>query len=258
MPVEMKKLILLTFLALAIYGGHAAINQDSITLSLRKKAYDRYHKVKDTVTVRTWMNMDRMNKALIQVLEYDNQLLESYENKDTAIVISDQLSNDSSVQKPLVISKTMVEPAWFQIKYLLAASILVGVILVVLIVLFVQRTIRIKKLRQVYNEREETFDSKLNRLEYLENEVLKMKTRENEIKAELEKGIVDYQDKMQTLRKRIEELAVENTRLENLNIALSDGKVDAGDASIEKTEEIKQEIIAEIEGVLKRVKKTRK
>lgn len=254
----MKKLSLFAVCTLALYGCLLAGNQDSATLILRKKAYDRFHEVSDTVTIRTWMNMDRMNRALQQVVEYDNQLLESYMSKDTTIGTIEQVSEDTLTKKPFDAFSSSVVPAWFQMKYLLASAGGVGLLVLVLIILLVKRNLGYRKLLRDYNEREETFDTKLNRLDILENEVVKMRNRENEIKAELEKGIVDYQDKMQTLRKRIEELAEENTRLENLNKALSDGKVIEGESSLEKTDEIKQEIIVELEGILKRVKKSRK
>jgi len=255
----MKKLILLAVYTLAISCSLSASNQDSVTLSLRRKAYSRYHAVKDTVTVRTWMNMDRMNKALIQVVEYDNQLLDSYKSKDTLAATFIPEKADTLLKKPIITAMPSIQKSWFDMRYFMAASILIGLLVLVLIVMLVVRTISLKRLRQEYNDRDETFDAKLNRLDYLENEVVKMKTRENDIKAELEKGIVDYQDKMQTLRKRIDELANENTRLENLNLALSDGKsLEGGGLLTEKNEEMKQEIIVELEGMLKRVKKTRK
>lgn len=254
----MKKLSLLAVCTLALYGCLLADNQDSATLILRKKAYDRFHEVSDTVTVRTWMNMDRMTKALKEVVEYDNQLLESYMSKDTIIGTNEQVSEDTLIKEPFNASTSSIVPAWFQMKYLFVAAGGIGLLVLVLIILLVKRNLGYRKLLRDYNEREETFDAKLNRLDILENEVIKIRNRENEIKAELEKGIVDYQDKMQTLRKRIEELAEENTRLENLNKALSEGKVIEGESSVEKNDEIKQEIIVELESILKRVKKSRK
>ena len=254
----MKKLILLSIVILALYGSLSAINQDSVKLSLRKKALENYHKVKDTVTVRTWMNMDRMNKALIQIVEYDNQLLESYKSNDSAKTNIEQGSIDALGPKPLKEIKALVSKPLLPLESIIAVSVAAGILLLVLIVFLVKRSITIKNLRGEYNEREESFDSKFNRLEYLENEVLKMKTRENEVKAELGKGIVDYQEKMQTLRKRIEELADENTRLEKMNIALAEGNFAEAESSVKKTEEMKDNIIIEADGLFKRVKKVRK
>jgi hypothetical protein len=254
----MKKLFLFSIVFMAICENLSANNQDSVTLLLRKKAYERFHEVKDTVTVRTWMNMDRMNKALIQVVEYDNQLLESFKGKDSADMIAEKSSIDTVIPEPVVESRTVESKFFFPVEYVLAAFIALAVLLLILVILLVKQSTSLRKLRLKYSDREETFDPKLNRLEFLENEVVKMKTRENEVKVELEKGIVDYQDKMQTLRKRIEELADENTRLENLNVALSEGKPTIGDSAIAQNGVTKQEIIGEIEGILKRVKKAHK
>jgi hypothetical protein len=258
MPGKMKNLILLTVVTLAFCSNLTAINQDSVTLSLRNKAFIKYHDVKDTVTVRTWMNMDRMNKALIQVVEYDNQLLESYKRNDSAKETVYRENTDTVIQKPSAKSNPTVQNARFQMKYLLATSVIVGVLLLILIVLLVKQTINYNKLRREYLDREDTFDSKLTRLEYLENEVLKMKSRENEVKTELEKGIIHYQEKMQQLRKHIDLLVDENTRLEGINSALIGGKAPKGETSVEKTEELKKEMIFESDNIIQRVKKPRK
>jgi hypothetical protein len=258
MPFEMKKLILLSVFTVALVGILPAMNQDSVKLLLRQKAYERYHAVKDTVTVRTWMNMDRMNKALIQVVEYDNQILQSYKSRDTAQTNMIPVNPDTVIQQPVIKVLPPIQKSLFDMKYLLAVSLAAGVLLMILIVLLVKRTISLKRLRDEYIDRDETFDAKLNRLDFLENEVAKMKNRENEIKAELEKGIVHYQDKMQTLRKRIDELANENTRLENLNSILSEGKAPGRDIFIDKSGEILNDTDAETEGNPPRVKKVRK
>jgi len=254
----MKKLILLSVFTVALVGILPAMNQDSVKLLLRQKAYERYHAVKDTVTVRTWMNMDRMNKALIQVVEYDNQILQSYKSRDTTETIMSPVNSDTVIQQPVITALSPVQKSLFDMKYLLAVSLAAGIILLILIVLLVKRTISLKRLRDEYIDRDETFDAKLNRLDFLENEVSKMKNRENEIKAELEKGIVQYQDKMQTLRKRIDELANENTRLENLNSLLSEGNAPGRDIFIDKSGEILNDSDAETEGNPPRVKKARK
>jgi hypothetical protein len=254
----MKKLFLLSIVFLAICGSQSAANQDSVTLLLRKKAYERFHEVKDTVTVRTWMNMDRMNKALIQVVEYDNQLLESYEGKDSSAMISEKSRVDKVNDKTVIEPRTFESKFLFPVEYVLAAFIALTAMLLIFLIVIIRQSISLRKLKSKYSDRDDTFDPKLNRLEFLENEVKKMKIRENEVKAELEKGIVDYQEKMQTLRKRIEELANENTRLENLNTVHSERKVAIEDSSNVHTEETKQEIFGENEGILKRVKKVRK
>jgi hypothetical protein len=254
----MKKLILLSVFTVALAGFLPAMNQNSVKLLQRQKAYEHFHAVKDTVTVRTWMNMDRMNKALIQVVEYDNQLLESYKNRDTTHAAVTRTKADTVVQIPVIAAPPSVQKSWFDLKYLPAVLIAVGILLLIFIVLLARRTISLYQLRREYNERDETFDAKLNRLDFLENEVVKMKTRENEIKAELEKGIVNYQDKMETLRKRIDELANENTRLENI-IALKTGRKESGGVpQIDITEDLEKEINKEPEILFQRIKKARK
>jgi len=255
----MKKNILLAIIILAINCSLSAINQDSVTMLLRKKAYERYHEVKDTVTVRTWMNMDRMNKALVQILEYDNQLLESMKKSEATDTGGYPKKLDTIVPQPVIVKMPVVQKSWMDIKYFPLAAIVISFLLLVLIVLVVKRSFRIKHLRQEYDDRDETFDAKLNRLEFLEGEVLKMKSRENDIKAELEKGIIHYQEKMQTLRNRIDELANENVRLENLIETLS-GKKNAivEGPLIRETDLSQQQNNGESEDLPKRIKKPRK
>jgi hypothetical protein len=258
MPVEMKKIILLFIISLASSGNMSAVNRDSVILDLRKKAYERYHEVKDTVTVRTWMNMDRMNKALMNVVEYDNQLIEGYLKKDSVVDEIGPRKMGSLSKEPIIPDKTKVSGFLFPLEYIYAILALFVISLLVLAVLLVKRTITIRKLKAEYDGHEEKFDSKFSRLEYLENEVIKMKARENEVKIELEKGIVDYQEKMQTLRKRIQELAEENTRLETMNISLSKGTLLENDKLDGNPIGWKKEISEENEGTIKRIKKARK
>lgn len=250
----MKRFLVIFISALAFIGNLSAVNQDSVTLELRNKAYKRYRLVKDTTTIRTWMNMDRMNKALIEVVEYDNELLQTYNYADSALATDAQSSPDTLVSRQ---PEEFVKPVLnleFDRDYLLfalAASIILAMIFLVLLIF---RTINLRQTRQTLDESEEIYNSKIKRMEFLDSEVKKMKSRENEIKAELEKGIIDYQAKMQQLRQRIDELASENTRLESLlashpGVDLSEENKSAGE-----TVAIKHELIEKLETMLQRLK----
>lgn len=251
----MKRFLVIFILAIAFIGDLSAINQDSVTLELRNKAYKRYRLVKDTATVRTWMNMDRMNKALIDVVEYDNKLLKSYRYNDSLLSDSLQFAQDTVlVQQPVEDVKLTGTKNETVSGYLLPGLVACGIAVIVLIVLLVMRSLSLKRVQRMLDESEETFNGKLKRMEFLESEVKKMKSREKEIKAELEKGIIDYQAKMQQLRLRIDELANENTRLESM-LASQPG----GDNTIERgpsgeTVAIKQELIDKLETMLARLK----
>lgn len=251
----MKRFLVIFILTIAVIGDLSAINQDSVTLELRTKAYKRYRLVKDTTTIRTWMNMDRMNKALIDVVEYDNKLLKSYSFNDSVLTSGSQVNPDTSVsQRPLEVVKSPVSNLKFDNEYLLPALVACVILIIILTVLLILRSVSLKQIRRMLDESEETFNSKIKRMEFLETEVKKMKGREKEIKAELEKGIVDYQGKMQQLRLRIDELADENTRLEGL-LASSPGGDNTGDTSLKgETVAIKQELIDKLETMLARLK----
>ena len=251
----MKRFLVIFILVLTFTGELSAINQDSVTLELRAKAYKRYRHVKDTATIRTWMNMDRMNKALIDVAEYDNKLLKSYRYSDSVLRANSQINVDTAIsQQPLETVKPPVSNTGFDKEYLLATSAACGILVIILLVLLIIRSISLKQVRRALDESEETFNNKIKRMELLESEVKKMKSREKEIKAELEKGIIDYQGKMQQLRLRINELADENSRLEGLLATHPDGNYTGETSSSGETVALKQELIDKLETMLTRLK----
>jgi len=251
----MKRFLVIIILALTFIGDLSAINQDSVTLLQRDKAYRHYRQVRDTTTIRTWMNMDRMNKALIEVVEYDNKILKSYKNNDSVLRSDLQFTPDTAItQAPVEVDKLPGSKTETGRGFLLPTLIAGGILIIILIVLLITRSVSLKQLHRMLDESEETFNSKIKRMEFLESEVKKMKSREKEFKAELEKGIIDHQAKMQQLRQRIDELADENTRLEDLLAAQPEGDSSLEITSLVKPEAIKQELIGKIETMLSRLR----
>lgn len=250
----MKRFAVIFILFLAFIVNLSAINQDSVTLELRNKAYKHFRLVKDTTTIRTWMNMDRMNKALIEVVEYDNKLLKSLPLGDSVLMdVSPIIPDSLATQQPLVVVKSDSNLE-IDKDYFLVASVGIGILVIVLIVLLIMRSVNLKQLRLVFDESEEAYNSKIKRMEFLDSEVKKMKTREKEIKAELEKGIIDYQAKMQQMRLRIDELAEENSRLESQLASHAEEHATEELKSSGETIAIKQELIYKLETMLERLK----
>jgi len=251
----MKKILMIFILTLAFIDDLSAIYQDSVTLELRNKAYKHYLLLQDTTTIRTWLNMDRMNKALLEVMIYDNKLLKSHRYNDSVLKANSQLTPDTLLsQRPIEVVNPSVSNPFFDKEHLLTALAVSGILVIVLLVILIIRSIRMDQIRRTLDESEEAFNSKIKHMEFLESEVKKMKSREKEIKADLEKGIIDYQGKMHQLRLRIDELAEENTRLEGL-LATHPGRNYAENVSSSgETLAIKKELIDKLETMLARLK----
>lgn len=251
----MKRFLVILILALSFTGKTWAINQDSATLELRKKAYMHYRMLNDTTTIRTWVNIHRLNKALLVVVAYDNQLLKSYSYKDSVSRADSHLNPDTATHLQLLKdTEPFVSNLKFNRKYLLAAIAACGLFVIVLLMLLIIRSIGMRQVRRTLDEREETIRNQIIRMEFLETEVKEMKNREKEIKAELEIGIVNYQMKMQQLRLRINELADENTRIKSLLAPHPSGSYAEESSLSGETVAIKHELIDKLESMLSRLK----
>jgi hypothetical protein len=251
----MKKILMIFILAFAVIGELSAVNQDSVTAELRQKAYRYYRQVKDTITVRTWMNMDRMNKALTTVVEYDNQLLKLYRFDDSVLKATGHSMRDTLIlQGPSDEAKIPVSDGESGKDYLRAGLVAGGMLIIILLVLLIMRSVSMNTLRRTLDESEETYNNKIKHMEFLESEVKKMKSREKEIKAELERGIVDNQEKVQQLRLRIGELSEENARLVHSLSEKPVGNNADETGSSGETVVIKQGLIDNLEALLATLK----
>ena len=251
----MKKIAVIFILALGFMGNVIAINQDTVTIELRNKAYQHYRLLKDTTTVRTWMNMDRLNKALIKVVEYDNQLLKPGRVPDSVLnpAVQNSPGNLESQKPEESLTKPPAIPE-FDKDYLLAGLAGCAILVIILLVLLILRSISLNQIRRTLDEREETFNSRIKQMEFLEAEVRKMKSRDRELKADLENDTVDNPLKMQQLRLRIDELSAENTRLgELLEKSQEVTKAETSRAAAEANA-IKQDVIDKLETMLERLK----
>ena len=251
----MKKIVVIFILALGFMGSVSAINQDTVTIELRNKAYQHYRLLKDTTTVRTWMNMDRLNKALIKVVEYDNHLLKPGRVPDSVLNPAVQNSpGNLESQKP---EESLPEPPAipeFDKDYFLAGLAGCAILVIILLVLLILRSISLNQIRRTLDEREETFNSRIKQMEFLEAEVRKMKSRDRELKADLENDTVDNPLKLQQLKLRIDELSAENTRLgELLEKSQEVTKAETSRAAAEANA-IKQDVIDKLETMLEILK----
>lgn len=251
----MKKIVVIFILALGLMDNVSAINQDTVTIELRNKAYQQYRLLKDTTTVRTWMNMDRLNKALMKVVEYDNQLLKPDRVPDSALNPAAQNSQSNlESQKPVESLNRPLAIPEFDKDYLLAGLAGCVILIIILLVLLIMRSISLNQIRRTLDESEETFNSRIKQMEFLEAEVRKMKSRDRDLKADLENDTVDNHPKVQQLRLRIDELIAENTRLgglleKNKEVAKFETSKSAAEADA-----IKQDIIDKLETMLERLK----
>jgi ABC-type multidrug transport system fused ATPase/permease subunit len=205
--------------------------------------------------VRTWMNMDRMNKALTTVVEYDNQLLKLYRFDDSVLKATGHSMRDTLIlQGPSDEAKIPVSDGESGKDYLRAGLVAGGMLIIILLVLLIMRSVSMNTLRRTLDESEETYNNKIKHMEFLESEVKKMKSREKEIKAELERGIVDNQEKVQQLRLRIGELSEENARLVHSLSEKPVGNNADETGSSGETVVIKQGLIDNLEALLATLK----
>jgi chromosome segregation ATPase len=184
---------------------------DSSVMAERDYYFKKYRSVRDTMTMNTWLNLKRLSDNLEQVVQRDQELLEHYSMIDSsanAVSINDQELKEE--MSDLQIKMEQLEARAqndMQMIWLLktAAGLMIVFILILIYSLFSGRS-KLNRLKELYHYSEKTATDKRNENILLENELDKLRQREQEFRAELEKGLISHQEKLMMLQKKNDQL----------------------------------------------------
>ena len=213
----MKKILislLLLFIVACIYSQPAlkTIN------SKRDSLYLKYREHKDTVTVRTWVNVVRLNNYLQQIVELDSVLLENFQQKDrlsqqNTDALNGKLEMLRGENKRLEFEKNTLEQQSFIYKryFLFAITLAVFFFILFLVILIRSKKHKVTirklegKVKDYYTQLHDT-KQQIERFEktevHLASEINRIKTtlgeelkhaREAQVKAEDEKLMLENQ-----------------------------------------------------------------
>lgn len=208
------RFVTLLFILMAIFPTSLLGNiPDSAVMAERDYYYKKFRSVRDTMTLNTWLNLKRLSDNLEQVVLRDQVLLEQYYRNDTAaklVSIKDQalLKEKDSLQIKMEQLEARAHNDMRMIWLLKTAAGLMIVFLLILLYLLYSGKIRLERLKELYHFSEKTATDKRNENIQLENELDKLRQREQEFRAELEKGLISNQEKLMMLQKKNDQLEI--------------------------------------------------
>lgn len=251
-------------------------------MNQRDQAFKEYRTFKDTMSIRTWINMVELSNRLEKVVLLDNSLLDSVligrpsdANLEARIQelskIREQLIADNARLNQLNIDRTKQSKLYYS---LFIVSI---VLLVIILSLFVYQFNKFRsiknntdtnsentlKLKHFYNKEITKLKSELVNIQdekvLIENNALQIRKSFETLKVEksdLEKKVADAQETkdLEEIRKTMEEMSLEVSKImeekRDLELDLSKAKHDLSNQI-----EINKEIEADLEKIFNRFKK---
>ncbi len=184
---------------------------DSTIMAERDYHFKKYRSVRDTMTLNTWINLKRLSDNLEEVVLRDQILLEQYFRNDSAATVI--LIKDHALAKEMTNLQIKMEQLEARAQndmrmiWLLktAAGLMIVFILILLYLLFSGRS-KLNRLKELYQFSEKTTIDKRNENILLESELDKLRQREQEFRAELEKGMISNQEKLMMLQTKNDQL----------------------------------------------------
>lgn len=203
-------LILITIIPQSLLGSIP----DSAIIAEREYYFNKYRAVRDTMTMNTWINLKRLSDNLEEVVLRDQVLLEQCFRNDSVEnmpAIKDQaLANEMT---DLQINMEQLEARAqndMRMIWLLktVAGLMIVFILILMYISFSGRS-KLNRLKELYNFSEKTASDKRQENIRLESELDKLRQREQDFRAELEKGMISYQEKLMILQSKNDQLELE-------------------------------------------------
>lgn len=186
---------------------------DSVLMVERDYYYKAYRSVRDTMTINTWLNLKRLSDNLEQVVERDRKIIEHYLSKASSDSLLPQ-NNAAELKARALLEMEMnqLEARTINDMRMLwilktAAGLMLLVILLLLYLLINEKS-KLSRFRSLYAFADKLAVEKRNEITMLESELEKLRQREQDFRAELEKGIITHQEKLIVLQKK-------NIQLEN-------------------------------------------
>jgi len=161
-------------------------------LNIRKSHYDDYLLIRDTMTIRTWINMRYYSESLEEVTRTDNLIIDTLltdlqKNRLLLIQTGDSLTNlleteiDNSVQ-----IKSRSDDLNYQTKFLTFILVIIFILLMVFIILTFVYIVKFRRWRA----RSATTEEDVKKIErekgLLDSQIKTLTTKENEIESKIE------------------------------------------------------------------------
>lgn len=198
--------------------GHSQ-SADSVLLSERVYYYNKYSSIADTMTINSWINLKRIKDNLEEIVKIDNELIEYYRVIGGRDILSERDSINklnselSEVSNQLELKTLRADNDLWMIWILKTASVFLIFIILILIYLSINFSNKFKNARIQVKSIEDKNNSLKEEYLQLVEECKRLKTREDDFREELQRGLVSNQEKMNLLQEKIKSLEAENEKL---------------------------------------------
>lgn len=192
---------------------------DSVLLFERQYYYQKYLSINDTITINTWKNLKHLKDNLEEIVKIDNELIQYYQvfgNKETSIesdTINKLNSKLSEVSNQLELKTARADNDLYMIWILKTTVIVMIFIVLILIYLSINYSNKFKNARIMLKETEAESNSIKSEYLLVAEECKRLKSREDDFREELQKGLISNQEKLNLLQERIKSLESENEKL---------------------------------------------
>jgi hypothetical protein len=192
---------------------------DSVLLSERMYYYNKYSSIADTMTINSWINLKRLKDNLEEVVKIDNELIQYYQVFGSREVLNESDSINrlnsklSEVSNQLELKTSRADNDLWMIWILKTAAVFMIFIILILIYLAINFSNKFKNARiQVKSSEDENNSLKEEYLQLVE-ECKRLKSREDDFREELQRGLISNQEKLNLLQEKIKSLEFENEKL---------------------------------------------
>ncbi len=211
---------------------------DSMLMAERDYYFKEYKSLRDTMTINTWLNLKRLSDNLEHVVQRDQIILDQYLNKaSTDMLIPKKDSGSLQAMANLEMKMEQLEARAnndMRMLWILktAAGLMILLILLLLYGLINERT-RLNRLKGLYTIADKLSVEKRKENIVLEDELEKLRKREQDFRTELEKGLITHQEKLMMLQKKNLQLETELKKIkeqlpgkDDINLHLSGAKAE--------------------------------
>lgn len=211
---------------------------DSVLLSERLYYYKKYTSIADTMTINSWINLKRLKDNLEEIVKIDNELIQYYQviggrdipnESDSINKLNSKLSE---VSNQLELKTSRADNDLWMIWILKTAAVFMIFIILILIYLAINFSNKFKNARILVKSSEDENNSLKEEHLQLVEECKRLKSREDDFREELQRGLISNQEKLNLLQEKIKSLEFENEKLR----AISDPNSLAQVVYLEKAE----------------------
>lgn len=204
-----KKLFLVLLIGI-LYLSYSFGQQNNNSLIEQRDAYYKeYKQYKDTMTVRTWINMVNLVKHLEDVVKIDNTIINNISNDDEKTGLTEaekKLMETRQTLDQLIIQNNKIKDDKDNAqKRLYTVSVIAGLALIILIIFLIMNITLKSKFKKLEND-----------FKFTNDELLKVKDQEtidkNEVRSKIEKAEQEnelLENNLQEVKKAYEALKLE-------------------------------------------------